>query len=179
MDDTKGKEKITVHAQYDMGTTIQHDETHTVGGNKREKVSKSKHVQVTEDCKRKIDGSEHEHVVGELVTWVEQDTYHTVHGNVVEEFQKNHAQAVTQEYWLNAQRVVIKADQEICLLVGSNFISISPAGVIIEGTMVNINCGNPPSPSDPPPGSQCKVPEDPESPAAADNAVTGSKSAPN
>src|SRR5881398_1081446 len=39
MNDTKGKEKITVHAQYDMDTTIQHDETHTVKtGNRTIKV---------------------------------------------------------------------------------------------------------------------------------------------
>lgn len=36
MNDTKGEEKFTVHAQYDMSTTIQHDETHTVVGGNRE-----------------------------------------------------------------------------------------------------------------------------------------------
>ena len=30
MDDTKGKEKITIHAQYDMSTTVEHDESLTV-----------------------------------------------------------------------------------------------------------------------------------------------------
>ncbi len=30
MDDTKGKEKISIHSQYDMDTTIEHDETQTV-----------------------------------------------------------------------------------------------------------------------------------------------------
>ena len=30
MDDTAGKEKITVHAQYDMGTTVENDDTQTV-----------------------------------------------------------------------------------------------------------------------------------------------------
>jgi type VI secretion system secreted protein VgrG len=30
MDDTKGKEKITVHGQYDMNTTVEHDQTLTV-----------------------------------------------------------------------------------------------------------------------------------------------------
>src|SRR5262249_22271119 len=29
-DDTKGKEKITVHGQYDMATTIEHDDTQTI-----------------------------------------------------------------------------------------------------------------------------------------------------
>src|SRR5262249_773914 len=30
MDDTAGQEKITVHAQYDMGTTVEHDDAQTV-----------------------------------------------------------------------------------------------------------------------------------------------------
>jgi type VI secretion system secreted protein VgrG len=46
MDDTKGKEKITVHAQYDMDTTIQHDETHTVKtGNRTIKVETGTHTE--------------------------------------------------------------------------------------------------------------------------------------
>jgi type VI secretion system secreted protein VgrG len=36
MDDTAGKEKITIHAQYDMNTTVEHDETTTVkSGNRK------------------------------------------------------------------------------------------------------------------------------------------------
>lgn len=34
MDDTAGKEMITIHAQYDMQTTVEHDETHTVHNNR-------------------------------------------------------------------------------------------------------------------------------------------------
>ena len=30
MDDTAGKEKITIHGQYDMNTTVEHDQTTTV-----------------------------------------------------------------------------------------------------------------------------------------------------
>src|SRR5207249_3215136 len=46
MNDTKGKEKITVHAQYDMDTTIQHDETHTVKtGNRTIKVETGTHTE--------------------------------------------------------------------------------------------------------------------------------------
>jgi type VI secretion system secreted protein VgrG len=33
MDDTAGKEKITIHAQYDMNTTVGHDQTNTVKNN--------------------------------------------------------------------------------------------------------------------------------------------------
>ena len=30
MDDTAGKEKVTIHGQYDMGTTVEHDDTQRV-----------------------------------------------------------------------------------------------------------------------------------------------------
>src|SRR5437588_3545694 len=46
MNEHKGKEKITVHAQYDMDTTIQHDETHTVKtGNRTIKVETGTHTE--------------------------------------------------------------------------------------------------------------------------------------
>jgi type VI secretion system secreted protein VgrG len=35
MDDTAGKEKVTIHAQYDMNTTVEHDQTVTVNGGNR------------------------------------------------------------------------------------------------------------------------------------------------
>jgi type VI secretion system secreted protein VgrG len=34
MDDTAGKEKMTVHAQYDMSTTVEHDQTNTINNNR-------------------------------------------------------------------------------------------------------------------------------------------------
>jgi type VI secretion system secreted protein VgrG len=46
MNDTKGKEKITIHAQYDMATTVEHDEAHTVKtGNRTIKVDTGKHTE--------------------------------------------------------------------------------------------------------------------------------------
>jgi len=38
MDDTAGKEEIRIHAQYDMNTVIEHDETWTVHNNRTKKV---------------------------------------------------------------------------------------------------------------------------------------------
>ena len=33
MDDTAGKEKVTIHSQYDMGTRAEHDKTESIGNN--------------------------------------------------------------------------------------------------------------------------------------------------
>ena len=38
MDDTAGKEKITIHGQYDMDTTIEHDQTLTVHNNRTDAI---------------------------------------------------------------------------------------------------------------------------------------------
>jgi type VI secretion system secreted protein VgrG len=38
MDDTKGKEKVTIHGQYDMDTTVQHDKSTTVKNNRNTTV---------------------------------------------------------------------------------------------------------------------------------------------
>ena len=37
-DDTKGKEKVTIHAQYDMAETVEHDQTSTVHNNRTTQV---------------------------------------------------------------------------------------------------------------------------------------------
>ena len=41
MDDTAGKEKITIHAQYDMDTTVEHDQTNTVNNDLTETIKKN------------------------------------------------------------------------------------------------------------------------------------------
>jgi type VI secretion system secreted protein VgrG len=38
MDDTKGKENITIHGQYNMGTVIEHDQTSTIHNNRTDRV---------------------------------------------------------------------------------------------------------------------------------------------
>jgi type VI secretion system secreted protein VgrG len=48
IDDTKGKEGVTIHAQYDMSTTVQNDQTNTVNRHFTETIKKNASVTVTE-----------------------------------------------------------------------------------------------------------------------------------
>jgi type VI secretion system secreted protein VgrG len=75
---------------------------------------------------------------------VGHDASLTVDGDLVEHFNSNHAEVVTKERWLKAERIIIEAS-EICLKSGTNFIRIGPGGVEIEGKMVELNCGSSPS----------------------------------
>ena len=40
------------------------------------------------------------------------------------------------------ERIIIEADQEICIKVGGNHVTISANGVYVDGTMVDLNCGH-------------------------------------
>jgi type VI secretion system secreted protein VgrG len=48
MDDTAGKEKITIHGQYDMGTKVEHDQTNTVDNDFTETIKKNATISITE-----------------------------------------------------------------------------------------------------------------------------------
>jgi type VI secretion system secreted protein VgrG len=56
MDDTAGKEKITIHAQYDMDTTVEHNATHTVvNGTFTESIKGNTTIHVTDgDLEQKV-----------------------------------------------------------------------------------------------------------------------------
>jgi type VI secretion system secreted protein VgrG len=58
MDDTAGKEKVTIHAQYDMSTTVQHDQTLEVKNNR------TGHVVVNDTLN--VDADRTMHVKGKL-----------------------------------------------------------------------------------------------------------------
>jgi type VI secretion system secreted protein VgrG len=118
--DVKGSELIRIHGQNDMNTTILHDQKEMVKNNKNVHVSKELRIQV------------------------DQKVSHTINGDLAEQFTQNHAEVVTHERYLKANRIIFEADQEICIKVGSNHVHISSAGVYVEGTMVDINCGHPP-----------------------------------
>jgi type VI secretion system secreted protein VgrG len=47
MDDTAGKEKITVHGQYDMNTTVEHDQTNTVNNDSTETIKNNAKIEIT------------------------------------------------------------------------------------------------------------------------------------
>jgi type VI secretion system secreted protein VgrG len=119
--DEKNAELIRIHGQRDMNTTVLHDE--------KEIVKNNKNV----------------HVMQELRTQVEQKASCTVKGDAVEHFQANHAEVVDGERYLKANRIILEAGSEICIKVGGNHVHITPAGVVVQGTMVNINCGLPPA----------------------------------
>jgi type VI secretion system secreted protein VgrG len=81
---------------------------------------------------------------------------------------------------IKAATIIIEATQQISLKAGANFIDLGPAGISIQGTMVNINSGGAPgngkgcSPAEP----DEAVEAEPAEAAAAWDSSSGQKSRP-
>jgi len=135
MDDTKGKEKITVHGQYDMATTIEHDDTQTirndrtieVAGTHTEKIKKDTSISVLE---------------GNLSQTVAKGTgTFKVKGAVEETYEDTQTTTVTKEIVVTSSsaHVHVSGGTEVKLSSGSAFILIKSTGEIqIHGTKVEM-----------------------------------------
>ena len=66
MNDTKGKEKITIHGQYDMGTTVEHDDTQTIHNNRTIMVDGTHQETVTGAVTEKYDTTQATTVQGDI-----------------------------------------------------------------------------------------------------------------
>ena len=92
MDDTAGKELITVHGQYDMDTTIEHDQRLTVHNNRSatidvddtESVGGNQTIDIAKDRTEKVEGSENYRVTGERKETVSADRHLNVGGDHLE-----------------------------------------------------------------------------------------------
>lgn len=97
MDDTAGKEKITVHAQYDMATTVEHDDTQTVHNHRTITVDGTHTETIKQDTKITISAGSFSHDVAANTA-----TYH-VKGDVTETFESRHTQTVTADQTITVQ----------------------------------------------------------------------------
>lgn len=126
--DTKGKEKITIHGQYDMNTTVEHDQTNTVNNKFTETIKSDASITITEgkyshDVKA---NTANYHVKGALT-----ENYDTTQDTTV----KNNI-AITS----TAGSIYLKAATKITLEVGASKITMDAAGKIaIEGINVVTN----------------------------------------
>ncbi|MCZ2080168.1 MAG: type VI secretion system tip protein VgrG [Bryobacteraceae bacterium] len=135
MDDTKGKEKITIHAQYDMGTTVEHDDTQTVHNNRTIVVDGTHTETIKKDTTIKI-------TEGNLVHDVEKGTatYH-VKGAVTENFDATQTTTVKKavEIWSTDATILVDAKTSIELHTGSSRMVMKSDGSIrIDGKNIEI-----------------------------------------
>lgn len=173
-EDKKGSEQIFIYSEGRLDLRVKGDSFETIGGERHlivekdqfELVKKDQHLQVRGDKNEKVDGA------------VSLQAGMTIH----QKAGQNYALSACSEIHLNAGcNLVLESGVSLTVKVGGNFIHLSPAGVTIQGALVNINSGgaagsgsgaSPQSPKDPKeadaarPGEKAELPSPPPPPKA-------------
>ncbi len=137
MDDTKGKEKITVHGQYDMNTTIEHDDTQTVHNNRTITVDGTQTETVT--------GVVTEHYKADQKTTVDATRVETVTGAVTENYKNSQNTTVNQAIVITSEtaHIYVHTATNIQLHVGASKLWMASDGnILLDGVNVAINGSN-------------------------------------
>jgi type VI secretion system secreted protein VgrG len=151
-EDKKGEEQIFIHAEKNQDIRVKNDCFEWIGQNRNlivkkdqiEHVENNRHEIVDNDHLEEIGKDRHLKVAGKEAKEVGGSQSFTVNGNVIEVFKGNHSEQVAQNYYVKGMNVVIEGMTNLTIKVGGNFISLSPAGVFIKGTMVFLNSGGSP-----------------------------------
>jgi type VI secretion system secreted protein VgrG len=135
MNDTKGSELVTVHAQKDMATTVEHDDTQTVHNNRAIKVDGTHNETITKDTNITIEK-------GPYKLDVQNNTHtHHVKSDVTENYDANQTTKVAQNIMtqsINA-KITIDAKTEILLHCGDSMMSLKQDGtILISGKNISI-----------------------------------------
>jgi type VI secretion system secreted protein VgrG len=167
MNDTKGKEMLTVHAQYDMSTTVKHDDTQTIEtGDRTITVKTGKHTETIKgDTAITIQTGNHslavqtgthtETIKGNTSVIVQTGAYsldvvanthtHHVKGKVTENYDATQDTTVNGDVLIKSKtaKITLDASSEIYLHCGASMLSMKPDGTIkMEGTNIEISGGN-------------------------------------
>jgi type VI secretion system secreted protein VgrG len=128
MDDTAGKEKISIHAQYDMDTKVEHDQTETIKNNSKIEISEGTYKH---DVKT---GTANYHVQSALTEVYDATQDTTVKGNLTI---KSTGGAIVVS--ADSQHIYIHAATSIQLHTGASKLWMASDGNIeLSGTNVKI-----------------------------------------
>lgn len=140
LDDTKGKEGMTIHAQYDMNTTVEHDANVTINtGNSTFTVKTGTHTETIKgDTSITIQS-------GTMKLDVAAKTYtHHVKGEVTETYDATQSTTVDKDIQIQSKTamITISAKTEIQLKCGKSLISLKEDGTIkISGENIDVSGG--------------------------------------
>jgi type VI secretion system secreted protein VgrG len=161
-EDKKGKEQIFVHAERNKDLRVKKDRFEWIGN--------ESHLIVKKDQLELVEGDKHQHVKLDRNEKVDGAVSVTIKMDRQEKVGMKYAMDAGQEIHLKAgMKVIIEGGMQVTMKVGANFVDISPAGVTIMGTLVNINSGGAAGVGS---GSS---PDNPKDPEEADTAKPGEK----
>jgi type VI secretion system secreted protein VgrG len=135
-EDKKGEERVFLHAQKDLATVVENDESHTVGNDRTTTIDHDDQLTVKNDRTADV-------VEGNDALTVHKGdrsvTVSTGQATLTVASKNREVSVPKATYKVDAKTVEITGAVEIKLGVGANSIKIDQSGVTIFGTLVKIN----------------------------------------
>lgn len=161
-EDKAGEEQLFIHAEKTLDTRVK--------GPSREFVGGKRHLIVKEDQLEKVEGDKHLTVMGDHKEKVNGTISIQAGMDMQEKVGMNHALEAGMEIHLKGGiKVVIEAGMQLTIKGPGGFVDIGPAGVTIQGTLVNINSGGAAGSGS---GSSPAAPDPPEEPGTTEAGST-------
>jgi type VI secretion system secreted protein VgrG len=134
-EDQGGEEEVFIHAERDMNVRVRYDKSAHIGHNEELKVGYDRDRYVKNDEKVKIDGNRtYELEKNETNTINRGDRETTLKsGNDTLKVQTGNISISADK-----GKIKIEAMQEILLMVGKSTVKLTPMGVDVNGTMINV-----------------------------------------
>jgi type VI secretion system secreted protein VgrG len=146
-DDLKGSEQIFIHAEKNMDTEVENDETHWVGADRTKTIDHDENSTIGNDRNKSVGnnqtesigknktidvGENHQESIGKNMTII-------VAGDLKESVDGQYTENVTKEYGLTAKAITLTADTEIILKTGSAKIIMKSNGdITLSGANINV-----------------------------------------
>ncbi|MDN5938201.1 MAG: type VI secretion system tip protein VgrG, partial [Salinisphaera sp.] len=131
MDDTKGREKITIHGQYNMDTTVEHDQTNTVKNNQT--------IHVIADQSKTIDGNVTTRVGVNRNESIGANQTMTVTGNTTINCVGKVKIVGNGNVEIDGPSITLTATAQIKLAVGASSVTLTPASLEETAAMIKSN----------------------------------------
>ena len=180
-EDKKGSEQVFVHSEKDMDQRVKNESREWVGASRhlivtadqKESVGGDKHLTVSGKHFEQISGEHDLQIMGDQKASIGGKQSLNVGGDRQEQTGSNWAHAAGQTIYIKGgMTVVIEAGMELSLKAAGGFVDIGPAGVTIQGTLVQINSGGSAASGS---GPSLDSPQGPKPPDQADDGTKGGK----
>lgn len=145
MNDTKGKEVITVHGQYDMNTTVNNDQTNTVGNNQTIDISVNRTETVGGDETITISGNRTESVGGSETVTVSGGRSHSISGvqTTTISVAETHSVGAGRMHNVGAGEMIDIGGVQAVTIGGAQTVTIGGAHAVTVGALQKFSVGGP------------------------------------
>jgi len=146
-EDKKGSEQVYIHAEKNLDTMVENDETLTVDNDRTKTVNNNENSTIENDRNKTVNNNQTESIKNNKTIDVGKDHTETIGSNMMimvdkdlkESIKGNYTENVTEDYALQAKTITLQANDKITIRTGAAQIVMKSNGdITLSGKTINI-----------------------------------------